>query len=104
MWLFRMWHVCLQQFSPTKRKIYETNFYHCYFKLLYCCLHTNSKDAFWVKTVNNHAKFELGLDWACVYNVLCYFSLEVTQQNENEQETPYYSASLLVRLRMSEYM
>ena len=41
-------------------------------------VYTNSKDAFWVKTVNNHAKFELGLDWACVYNVLCYFSLEVT--------------------------
>ena len=39
---------------------------------------TNSKDAFLVKTVNNHAKFELGLDWACVYNVLCYFSPEVT--------------------------
>ena len=42
-------------------------------------VYTNSKDAFWVKTVNNHAKFELGLDWACVYNVLCYFSPEVTQ-------------------------
>ena len=42
-------------------------------------VYTNSKDAFLVKTVNNHAKFELGLDWACVYNVLCYFSPEVTQ-------------------------
>ena len=41
-------------------------------------VYTNSKDAFWVKTVNNHAKFELGLDWACVYNVLCYFPPEVT--------------------------
>ena len=38
---------------------------------------TNSKDAFLVKTVNNHAKFELGLDWACVYNVLCYFPLKL---------------------------
>ena len=41
-------------------------------------VYTNSKDAFWVKTVNNHAKFELGRDWACVYNVLCYFPPEVT--------------------------
>ena len=34
-------------------------------------VYTNSKDAFWVKTVNNHAKFELGLDWTYMSTMFC---------------------------------